>query len=344
MTLLSVRSQLTHGFVSCVSSVRVLTSMSSTATEVVFIRHGVTEMNEWLGQPGKGWGSPNFVDPGLWDTRLTTRGVSQALRLRAALEAHGKVREAASINGGGAVGSVEGGSVLVNDLTGLDTTSVRLICASPLTRALETACLGLGLCEPEDIRGLAAEEKDKGFLANIFRAAGGAGGDSSDKNSGAVLSFDGGKRPRLVTSPLCAERLYLSSDVGRSARELAETFSKTAGFDFEADLGRSRDGWWYRESGDGGEVEWRPPGDYCCPGEPLDAFEGRLAAFKTWLAEETARDCPPASPPTSHATSLVVVVAHWGVIHALTGQSLDNCGVVRISLGDLLCMPLYRHE
>ena len=33
--------------------------------EVMLIRHGRTEMNEHLAQPGKEWGAPGFVDPGL---------------------------------------------------------------------------------------------------------------------------------------------------------------------------------------------------------------------------------------------------------------------------------------
>ena len=46
----------------------------SDATRLLLVRHGRTFMNEHLSQPGKAWGDPGFVDPGLWDTRLTPTG------------------------------------------------------------------------------------------------------------------------------------------------------------------------------------------------------------------------------------------------------------------------------
>ena len=42
-------------------------------------------MNEHLSQPGKGWGADGFVDPGLWDSRLTPQGEAQARALNAQL-------------------------------------------------------------------------------------------------------------------------------------------------------------------------------------------------------------------------------------------------------------------
>ena len=46
------------------------------ATHLLLVRHGRTFMNEHLSQPGKAWGAAGFVDPGLWDTRLTPTGMS----------------------------------------------------------------------------------------------------------------------------------------------------------------------------------------------------------------------------------------------------------------------------
>ena len=43
---------------------------------LVMIRHGVTEMNVYLG--GCPYGEPGFVDPGLFDTRLTADGAALA--------------------------------------------------------------------------------------------------------------------------------------------------------------------------------------------------------------------------------------------------------------------------
>jgi len=75
--------------------------------EVWLIRHGVTEMNEWLARPGCQWGAPHFKDAGLWDTRLTPRGKDQAMSL--------------------------GHQLLAKD------PQIELLVASPLTRALSTA-------------------------------------------------------------------------------------------------------------------------------------------------------------------------------------------------------------
>lgn len=78
---------------------------------IIFLRHGVSEMNEYLGrQP---YGSPGFKDPGLWDTRLTSRGEGQARDVNQDMKR--MVAEAKN--------------------------QVELIVSSPLTRALQTATL-----------------------------------------------------------------------------------------------------------------------------------------------------------------------------------------------------------
>lgn len=218
--------------------------------DIIFIRHGTTEMNEHLGRPGKAWGSPGFVDPGLLDTRLTPRGVAQARAL--------------------------GEQFLADD------PGVELLCCSPLTRALQTASLAF------------------------------AGGRvSPDK--------------RVAVCALAAERLYLSSDVGRPVSQLRGEFLEFAGFEFE---GGEEASWWYTppESG-AAAAEWRPTGAYTCPGEPQAVFDARLELFKRWLAAQPE--------------SRIAVVAHWGVIRALTHRSLANCEVTKDDLRSLLDRPLF---
>jgi broad specificity phosphatase PhoE len=78
--------------------------------EILFVRHGVTKMNEFLGK--KSYGSSNFKDPGLFDTRLTSRGIEQAKDLNKVL-----------------VQRLESGE------------SFDLLVASPLHRTLQTATL-----------------------------------------------------------------------------------------------------------------------------------------------------------------------------------------------------------
>ena len=74
------------------------------------VRHGRTEMNEYLARHR--WDDPDFVDPGLYDTRLTALGMEQAASLRPVVAALDPKPE--------------------------------LIVASPLSRALLTADLAFG--------------------------------------------------------------------------------------------------------------------------------------------------------------------------------------------------------
>ncbi|KAJ1492634.1 histidine phosphatase superfamily [Baffinella frigidus] len=84
------------------------------AKEITFVRHGVTEMNEFLGK--KSYGSTGFEDPGYYDTRLTPRGMNQATELNKVLRGEHE----------------EGGQ------------QMELLVASPLHRTLHTATLAFG--------------------------------------------------------------------------------------------------------------------------------------------------------------------------------------------------------
>eukprot|EP00614_Pseudopedinella_elastica_P030122 CAMPEP_0172633392 /NCGR_PEP_ID=MMETSP1068-20121228/189198_1 /TAXON_ID=35684 /ORGANISM="Pseudopedinella elastica, Strain CCMP716" /LENGTH=251 /DNA_ID=CAMNT_0013445077 /DNA_START=60 /DNA_END=815 /DNA_ORIENTATION=- len=221
---------------------------TSAKQRVLFIRHGVTEMNEWLAKPGCEWGAIGFKDAGLYDTRLTTRGALQARKL--------------------------------GDYFSLNDPGVELLVCSPLTRALETA-------------------------RHVF----------SDQNVSPGM--------QKTVSALCAERVYLSSDIGRSPSELSKEF------DF-ADISGLGDPWWFTPGDSRVVDEWRPAGTYCCPGEPLEVFHSRLGRFKAWLGGRPEKT--------------IAVVSHWGVIAALTGRSVRNCEVVEIDLKELLSMPLALEE
>jgi len=86
------------------------------AKSYLCIRHGVTEMNVYLS--GCPYGTAGFIDPGLYDTRLTAEGkhVASTELLHALRAAH-------------------------------EEDPIDLVVSSPLTRALLTAELGLGSIE-----------------------------------------------------------------------------------------------------------------------------------------------------------------------------------------------------
>lgn len=86
--------------------------MLSTDKTIHLMRHGVTEMNEYLGRTPHPFGTLRFKDPLLYDTRLTARGQSEAARA-AARVARLKQRP-------------------------------ELLVVSPLTRALQTATIAFG--------------------------------------------------------------------------------------------------------------------------------------------------------------------------------------------------------
>eukprot|EP00960_Hanusia_phi_P036802 752535-Hanusia_phi.AAC.1 len=81
---------------------------------VLFIRHGVTEMNEYLRSVP--YGSKDFVDPGMRDTRLTETGQEQARELSKAMKEQ------------------------LDRWNSMEET-LDLIVSSPLSRALDTAQL-----------------------------------------------------------------------------------------------------------------------------------------------------------------------------------------------------------
>jgi len=111
----------------------------------------------------------------------------------------------------------------------------------------------------------------------------------------AFAHYDG---PVLV-EPLARERVWLSSDVGRPPSELREEFQGSRyTFDHLPDI------WWYN----GGR---RDPKHVVL--EPEDVFEERVEKFRHWLLQRPER--------------VIAVVAHWGLLMQLTGESYENCEI-----------------
>lgn len=118
----------------------------------------------------------------------------------------------------------------------------------------------------------------------------------------AALAFDHYEGP-IHVEPLARERVWLSSDVGSSPEELRAKFEQLApgrySFDHLPDIW-----WWDGKSGHPKYVEL----------EPSDIFKARVAEFRKWLL--------------ARPEQCIAVVAHWGLLHELTGgASFDNCEV-----------------
>lgn len=215
-----------------------VSSSSTTATttkskEIIIIRHGTTEMNEVLSKTS--WGSKGFVDANLWDTRLSRRGIEDAQSLNK--------------------------KVLQKDSDVGDFSRIDLLICSPLTRALQTAEIGL---------------------------------------KGDIIRKDIAK----IVHPLCRERLYLSSDVGRTKTALRDDYPNW-NYDYLPETD-----WWYCHPKDEEYIEWRPEGKYPCEGEIESYFIDRIKKLKKFLNERDEQ--------------CIAVVCHWGVARALTGKSLSK--------------------
>jgi len=113
-----------------ISLVLIASPVAATSKQLLLIRHGVTNMNEYLSRVP--YGERGFVDPGDFDTALTERGREMAAALEPALTA----ANAAS--------------------------NIELIVSSPLSRALDTASLataGLSAAIPRIVNADIAERR-----------------------------------------------------------------------------------------------------------------------------------------------------------------------------------------
>lgn len=104
-------------FATCFNKKDTLQNQVSSKT-IYFIRHGISEMNEKLSIVS--WGSPNFADAGIWDARLSSRGIKQATSIHLKWK---KELAASQLYGG----------------NGIPWDNIEAVYASPLTRTLQTA-------------------------------------------------------------------------------------------------------------------------------------------------------------------------------------------------------------
>jgi broad specificity phosphatase PhoE len=118
----------------------------------------------------------------------------------------------------------------------------------------------------------------------------------------AGLFADHPAQPEILVEALHRECQESSCDVGRAASALAAEFP-------EMRVDHLPETWWYAEGAPD------PRGFHI---EPRSLFDGRVAAFRDWLAARPERT--------------IAVVGHGTFFFHLTGTWLENCGTVEFDL------------
>lgn len=134
----------------------------------------------------------------------------------------------------------------------------------------------------------------------------------------AELAFarEGGARPpRTIVCPLAAERRWHGSDIGRPRPMLEAEF---AGAHLDWSLLPPTGSWGYP---DVAPASARAVVDIGITEEPEVHFVARVAALHAWLRARPERT--------------IALVSHWGVIHALTGEQVENCALLERSVNEL---------
>lgn len=246
---------------------------STKSKRIVLIRHGCTYMNEYLSREGTRWGDPTFTD-------IFTDPSDIAKYRDSPLSPRG-IGQAERLSCKLAGNNEDDGGYRINVDESNIIEEIELIACSPLRRALQTMELAL--------------------YPNIWP----------------------GNVP-IVALPQASERVYLISDLGTSKVKLKEEYPIV---DFDSEIPDNlSDAWWFSLNNeikddsiatstiDNYYIEWRPIGQgqtYSCPGEPLSAFNERMASLYDWL--------------DSRDEATIALICHWGVIDWLTGSDFDNC-------------------
>ncbi|KAI2511789.1 Histidine phosphatase [Fragilaria crotonensis] len=257
---------------------------------IVFIRHGCTYMNEYLGN-GNEFGSPNFSDvfesaedlDKYRDSKLSPLGVTQAKalsqRFTKALDSRGRQQSAWNRLFPGTDGNEE------NHFTPSD---LDLVVVSPLTRALQTFELGLRPHLKETKPNIVALP----LAAERVYLISDQGMNRSDLESrwGNHICFETGFR---LNNNQLIEEWWFGLDDRRARLPAVPTGITSESYQ-----------------------EWRPSSQnqrYACPGEDDHSFEKRMRKLYRWLGDRPE--------------STIAVVCHWGVIDWFLDRDFRNCEV-----------------
>lgn len=119
-----------------------------------------------------------------------------------------------------------------------------------------------------------------------------------------VFPLDNAVPFRRLVHPLCRERLYHSSDVGRAPALLAAEHPAWDGFDALPPV------WWHTSGLNGGDDNGSNDDPLSHTPEPEGLFLQRVQLFLDWLVAQPEEN--------------ITVVSHWGVIDALTSTEFQN--------------------
>jgi broad specificity phosphatase PhoE len=270
---------------------------------IVFLRHGCTYMNEYLGM--RPFGSPNFTDDefspqelfNYFDAKLSPRGIQQAKALAQRLQQPSEIIENDWVTRARQFfNPVPTSEPLVDWVKELD-----LIVTSPLTRAIQTCELGIlpALSSKEvKIMALPLAAERLYLISDVGRAR-------SDLNEayGHWIDFETGFRHNHNepdNSQFWEEWWFGLDDQRETSPFLSYGVTSES----------------YRE--------WRPSSQnqvYACPGEPYEIFEHRMKRLYDWLGQRQERT--------------ICVVCHHGVIERMINRSFRNCQYAVVDFTDI---------
>lgn len=272
---------------------------------IYFIRHGVTEANELCGVYP--WDSDFFRrSADLWDTRLCENGKRHAVSInRYYYEKHVLRRERPALPT--PVPSHRVQHSHAHPPVDIDFSSVEVILASPLTRALQTSELLFYYRNgDEDKRVVAMDDDEHGPREPLL-----------------------GPHVKKIAHPLMREMFYHVSEAGRSKAELEREFPS---WDFSA-LPEDDKPWWYTETRvhavEGPDGEIRHIERTYPHKEPLEPYEDRNAYFEPWnIFSDRMRKLE--EYLLSRPEKVMIVVSHSEVMSSLLGGNYHNCHIERM--------------
>ena len=324
----------THFVTTCGTTPTLRSCSSSKDKYVLFVRHGMTEMNEHLERVP--WYSENFFDAALWDTRLSERGIQQAIDAHINFE--------------------------MDQETHCALHKMEVLLSSPLTRALHTAELVFKHQRnllPANIPHIAHPLlRERLYLSSeVGRSRSELQCEFPHWNLSAVPEDQPWwyVHPSRMNKVECVEQSInvkkcINDDFGSGNSACEENSSTTYAYSDSSKLENTLSisetiiSKQFTEINsihtvlsestsiqDHSEyVEWRPQGTYCCEGEPSQVFAQRIQQLKQYLNDRPEQ--------------YMVVVAHWGIIRALTGQEFKNCEMKLVKTSEFLEKPLVSDE